>query len=214
MKTHTSTINDTNRKQIIPFVYTYNPYIPQVQNILNSHLKILVNSCSNKFINTTKILAVPRRCRNMRDMLVRSDLNHTSKLAGSYQCGQQCITCQYIQNSCEFNSTNTKKSYKIHGHYTCTTPSVIYLITCKFCQLQYVGQTSNTFRERFYGHMADIRAKNDVKPISHHFGIYHDENINVIIITQTERNTNTRLRTEELWIRKLRTKMPEGMNLI
>lgn len=92
---------------------------------------------------------------------------------------------------------------------------VIYLITCKICKLQYVGQTGNTFRDKFYGHLADIRIKNDIKPVSRHFNSsVHD--IEVTIIQQRECNINKRLRTEEVWIQKLQTKqkkMPFGLNL-
>ena len=78
-----------------------------------------------------------------------------------------------------------------------------------------MGQTGNTIKERLYGHMADIRAKNTFKPIARHFGTEHDvTDITISIIQNTERNLNKRLRTEELWIKKLNTKTPDGLNLI
>ena len=151
----------------------------------------------------------------MRDLLIRSDLNSSRLTPGSYACKQNCLACKFMENSNEFKSTITSKRYKIQGHHTCKTPSVVYLITCTKCKIQYVGQTGNTIRERLYGHMADIRAKNTFKPVSRHFGTEHDvTNISITIIQNTERNLNKRLRSEELWIKKLATKTPDGLNLM
>ena len=49
----------------------------------------------------------------------------------------------------------TRKTYSVsspEGCMNCGTRSVIYLITCKKCGVQYLGETSPTLRYRFSNH--------------------------------------------------------------
>ena len=85
------------------------------------------------------------------------------------------------------------------------------------CSLQYVGQTGNTIiNERILGHLTDIRAENNFKPVSRHFtSNNHTVNdVNVTVITTPSQTTNIRLRKEEAWIVLLQTREPGGLNLI
>jgi predicted GIY-YIG superfamily endonuclease len=120
-----------------------------------------------------------------------------------------------MKNSIEIKSTTTPEIFEIQRHFACKTPSIVYYITCKKCNIQYVGQTDNTIKERLYGHLAGIRAKNTFKPNARHFGTEHDvTNITITIIQNKERNLNKMLRTEELWRKKLNSKTPDGLNFI
>ena len=62
-----------------------------------------------------------------------------------------------------FSSSVTKKHYVVVNHNSkplnCTTRYVIYLITCRKCGVQYVGETSQKLHERVNGHRVAIRAK-------------------------------------------------------
>ena len=91
---------------------------------------------------------------------------------------------------------------------TCLTTSDIYCIQCKTCSKQYIGQTSNSICERFYGHLNDIRNKARFKPIPQHFSS-EGHSINDVTITgvrKTVANTNVRLGTEEALIHHLKTR--------
>lgn len=71
-------------------------------------------------------------------------------------------------------------------------------------------------RERLYGHTNDIRAKNEVKPVSRHFSALNHtiDDVDVTILMTTQRDNNIRLRTEETLIDKFNTKSPNGLNLL
>ena len=62
-----------------------------------------------------------------------------------------------------------------------------YVLSCKKCGLQYVGQTGNTFNERFRAHLTDIRQGNAFKQVSRHFTSYNHSTDDVIatIVTQS-----------------------------
>ena len=54
-----------------------------------------------------------------------------------------------------FKCTVTGKYYKVKGTLSCNSISVVYLIMCLCCKLQYVG-SAITFKERFRIHKSDI----------------------------------------------------------
>ena len=61
-------------------------------------------------------------------------------------CGSvRCKTCSCISQGSTFVSNVTKRSYDVVSpnlSMDCTSENVVYLITCKKCGIQYVGETS------------------------------------------------------------------------
>lgn len=54
-----------------------------------------------------------------------------------------------------FKSSVNNRSYKIKGFIKCNTTYVIYLITCKKCNVQEVGCITNTLKVRIKWHLSD-----------------------------------------------------------
>ena len=204
------------KKKIIPFIITYNPLIPPIERILLKYRKILETSEDLKKVAESRTLVVYKRAANLRQSLVRADIDLPTTNKGSSPCGIPCITCPFLVQTEHIISWKTKEKIKIHGRFNCKTKNVIYVISCKKCGLQYVGQSGNTFNERLRGHLTDIKQKNDVKPVSRHFISQNHaaSDVTAIIVAQTTSNVNVRLRTEESWIARLKTKFPSGLNLI
>ena len=158
-----------------------------------------------------------RKATNIRQLIVKSDLNTLHGRRGSHACAQNCIACPLLNSKTEIRcNSNKNKVFIIKGSFNCTTYSIVYIISCKKCGMQYVGQSRNSIRERLYGHLADIKTKNDVKPISRHFTTHaHIKNdIDVTVVTTTPKDNNIRLRTEETFIEYFKTKTPQGLNLV
>ena len=113
-----------------------------------------------------------RRPRNLRDLLVhtmcKNPDHRVHSAAGSYKCEHaRCMTCATIVNLTRIELKS--ESRPIHGHFTCETRALVYLITCSSCNAVYVGETGQKFRERLNEHRADIRNGNDT-PVGVHFG--------------------------------------------
>ena len=85
-------------------------------------------------------------------------------------------------------------------------------MTCEICNIQYVGETSNTLNTRCRGHESAIRNEKD-HPVAQHFNSYnhswHDYNI---IAVDKESDKNRRLRLEESWMYLMDTLWSKGLN--
>ena len=60
---------------------------------------------------------------------------------------KRCKTCDHIFVGSTFSSNVTGKSYNVRftgKNVNCGTKNVIYLISCRKCVVQYVGETSQT----------------------------------------------------------------------
>ena len=114
------------------------------------------------------------------------------------------------------------KSRYISKYITCKKSNVIYLITCRSCKLQYVGETGRKVRNRMYGHCYLIRKNSDSRstPVSVHFNKaghkISDISFQVIErcpIKEDLTATDTyRKRREKFWMWQLRTIAPAGIN--
>ncbi len=67
-----------------------------------------------------------------------------------------CRYCPKLNHSGIVKNTSTKHMYIVPQRITCKFNNLIYLITCKVCQSQYVGQTMNSIQMRFQKHLNDI----------------------------------------------------------
>ncbi len=156
-----------NTQKRIPLILTFNPANPNPNKSINK-LSHLVENCSNKDAFPEKPIIAYRRNKNLPDKLVRA------------RCGphpenrQLSIThdkfCPKPSQNRTHKSTTTGREYKGPAKYTCKTKNIIYLITCKRCGKQYVGETYRAFETRMKEHLRYIRKPSQYdKPTGRHF---------------------------------------------
>ena len=101
-----------------------------------------------------------RRPKNLKEILAPSKLESTtsqnteSLTGGCFKCDKKIFDlCKnYFVESRYFSSFKIGKSYTIRPILTCDSKNVIYLVSCKKCQLQYIGSTTTEFKVRFRNH--------------------------------------------------------------
>ena len=134
-------------------------------------------------------------------------------MTGPKACNKPCGICPYILHSKEFLSTATGQKFEMTGQYTCNTKGVIYLTTCSKCLQQYVGQTGRRLVDRIKEHLNCICLQKEATGIHYTSNGHNHYNMQVQIIEKVSPNTpNYRLEREEMWIKKLSTKTPNGLN--
>ena len=92
-----------------------------------------------KKVFTPKPMASFRSARKLSSYLVRAKLYPLKR----------CQTCLNVNETDSFASSVTKEEYKINHCFDCNEKCLIYLLTCKVCLKQYVGQTVDEFRLRW-----------------------------------------------------------------
>jgi hypothetical protein len=111
--------------QRIPFIVTYNPALPHISHIIHKHYNTLLSSERCKHIFLDPPLVAHLRCRNLRDLLVKSKLpNNTpsdpAPPPGSFRCRQDCATCPYIIDGLDkYTVYSTAEICSITSHITC-----------------------------------------------------------------------------------------------
>ena len=81
-----------------------------------------------------------RRPRNLRDLLVYTKPKTSEfstgecKLPGTYPCNiRRWKTCTYTRNLQAVQYRASRDTFTVKRHFTCTSSSVMYLITCSTC---------------------------------------------------------------------------------
>ena len=144
---------------------TYHPALTRLAHITRKYLSMLhMSENLKKAIPNSPLIAFSRP-RNLRDLFVRTSLHTPTPPtdAGNYACNTpRCKTC-HISTTTVFKSNTTSRGHKIRA---CKTSNLVYLISCKKCSIQYVGEMENPLHIQMNGHCSDIRTE---KPVTVHF---------------------------------------------
>ena len=121
-----------------------------------------------------------RECKNMKEILAPSIVkisheqpNNSTTVEtnnGSRPCGKPCLYC-YVLGKSEtdtFKSTSNGQSFKIRQKIDCQSQNIIYLITCKICNIQRVGNTTK-FSSRIGNYFSHIKQRKRTCSIVTHF---------------------------------------------
>ena len=75
---------------------------------------------------------------------------------------KSCVCCARMEEMTTMvRSSRTGKEYCIRRNYTCQSSWVIYVVTCRACQVQYIGQTKQARVARHYGHRSEVKRSLD-----------------------------------------------------
>lgn len=240
MKREVWRLDETQRgpvddRQILPIIVPFNDLGSKLTRDWRSAIS------SNKLFDRFRAITAYCNGPNLRRVLVRSLLPAVSTdqrgntnrpnaaaaqassrpsntTSGCSQCkSSHCRACRYVTAATEFTSTTNNKTFKIHGALNCTSSNVIYLVTCKKCQKQYVGETGMPLRDRINNHLSCIRLQK-ATPIGLHFNSKgHSITDFTILPIERIRNggnvaTQQRRLKESTWQNLLQTAYPYGMN--
>ncbi|MCY4327357.1 MAG: GIY-YIG nuclease family protein, partial [Rhodobacteraceae bacterium] len=146
--------------------------------------------------------------------------------------GHRFKFCQ--QNNCPIHSKYlhcklirskiSRRTFNTHDHnVSCSTPCVVYLIQCKKCGKQYVGQTMLSLKSRLSKHISSIKNPHQSGVLPEHFrknkcsGIH---NLQTQVLQSVQRDSNDTDQTienklksvESLWMDRLKCEYPQGLN--
>ncbi len=189
----------------------YNECNPNLRQLITRH-STLLDQTRKPATPSNTLQVTHSRATNLRNILVSSDHPVQRRPRGCSPCAKPCASCPLVESTNFIQSSQTGKKFPINIAANCQDINVIYVITCRKCKIQYVGETGRTSNERFRNHEASIR-KGDPHPVAQHYSQDHHSprDMKVTIIDKC-RGKNQRLRLEEAWMLLLDTMTPNGLN--
>ena len=152
------------------------------------------------------------------------------------KCGAPiCRTCPYLEETNFFQSSTNGKKYfpgtNSENLLNCKSENIIYLMRCKLCGFQYIGETKNRLHIRFNSHRNRIKSNKSGQLVHKHFqenchGLANciiipiekivlsesDENIFSSQVEKARAKDKIRFEREKFWISTLQTAYPFGLN--
>ena len=190
----------------LPFITTYSPSSMLLVRQIKTHFSRLLND--TQLLRNHGIIAAYRKNNNLQDILVRAKLRPLSH-PRSTRHGEFFQYQPWVHNQHNHDVFPTQK------HCGPGTKNCVYLIRCRTCNVQYVGETRNTLLTRFAQHRYNIcREKETHIPLVSHF-IQHGWPALTASVLESNPvwSTAMRRRTESLWMRRLGTIQPGGLNV-
>ena len=131
---------------------------------------------------------------------------------------RQKLSKDYLVPGNQFQSLNTKDTFKIKNRIDYDEKNVIYLITRTSCKVQYVGSSVDV-KPRFREHKSDVKLKKTTKCRTAEHWATHHKSLDFLKITLIEKvccekeNVEAFLNEREIcWEHTLMTMEPHGMN--
>ena len=166
----------SEESDMIPYVTTFNPNNPEIYPNIKQFKSILQRNHELHEIFRGKVfLKSKRQPPNLKRLLTKA--RFTNKPKEDYKvskCNEpRCGLCKYIT---EGSLANFKgKLFKVKDDMSCKSKYVIYMIQCRGCDEQYIGETVN-LRNRITLHNQHIRHAELRKiPVSGHIADCSDQ---------------------------------------
>ena len=196
----------------------------------DKHLHNIVDSLPNK--NHFPITKVHKTSPSLKKMICTPRRTCLGPRKGiSNKCLRpRCSCCDMMSQNDNVCDTSRKKHQTGNGN--CTTKLVLYHLKCEHCGISYVGKTAQMLANRISGHrakyydlirnMGNIEKTDDKdeytlgKHLYNNHGLRNPDGFNSSYkLTILEKCTPLSLDVKEhLWIQKLRTITPMGLNSV
>jgi hypothetical protein len=225
-KKNTITTPDENRS-VYPFIIEYDKRQQHPKAYISQHTDILLQDITTaKLHSNRRIIAyvnkksIGKLCTKspLTQDIIRNDTVPSNKIFSIPQlinkCGSRnCATCPLLQTKNVFYSHTLNRRICIRNRFTCQSSNLIYVLQCPICDIQYVGQTKSTLRQRMVKHRNKYNDKL-LKPrrkIYEHFD-QHVGKFTPIIIPVAKANPGNIHASEKYWINKIGSLTPAGLN--
>ena len=139
--------------------------------------------------------------------------------------------CPKIVTNGKIKCHATKRRFSSRIKVCCQSSNLVYCLSCKTCGKQYVGQTKRRVCKRLYEHFYNINKAIQAKqtntytsfdPVGAHFSRDDHHGVNDVTVhilafisvhPESVRALQVRLATEHLWIHRMRSPAPRGLNI-
>ena len=201
------------------FVVSYDPRLPSITKIVTRHWRTMHQDPYLADVFPLPPLVAYRRPPNIRDKLIRAKVPEPlperprRKIPGMRKCNN-CPICPYVTTGQTVKSTQTNYSVDINMGVDCKTKNIIYMLGCKKCKMQYIGETHRTIQDRFSEHLGYVRNNHTNKVTGEHFNSkgHKQSDMSITVVEKLHNGSSLfRKQREKMYKTKFNTKY-KGMN--
>ena len=147
-----------------------------------------------------------------KDVLTHTG-QHLTWETGMFPCGRpSCSTCVRVNATTTIRDPNSQLIYPITSRLSCESRGTLYAIECAACGARYVGETSQMLRARITQHLAAIRSGDSTALVHRHFRTNCAVEHFKFYAFAAHQHDKARKSKEALWIARLKTISPRGLN--
>ena len=125
-----------------------------------------------------------------------------------------CGVCPYVKQAKPVQAIASKFKVDITSSVDCSSSNIIYLLGCKKCPQQYIGESERKLRERFLEHKGYANNKNTSKSTGAHFNLkgHSSSDMEITIVEKIfSQDPQFRKQREKMFIQKFNTRY-RGLN--
>ena len=221
-KVFPANLQNKKREKGVAFVVTYYPILNSLSKIIVDNMYLFnMNEEVRKTFSPGPMVSF-RISRKLNIYLVRAKLYRLQRRVGSSKCGKQrCEVCNNVTDASTFSSIMAGDTFKINHSLNCDDKCLIYLMTCKQCNKQYTGETTDLFRNRWNNYKDNAR-KFDRKESCMQEHLYkhfqtegHKGFLNEASVTFIDKTDGKDpKKRERYWMQTLKTMEPYGLNIV
>ncbi|CAK6982346.1 hypothetical protein D5F01_LYC24313, partial [Scomber scombrus] len=198
----------TNQTQpdphILPLVSTFSHTTTALHQTIKRNFTHI--QTQHPAFHNRKIISAYRRNPNLQSLLVRSKFTTHGKTPATpfhhHYKTRKFITNPYSQTS-----------LPPHNTYSLSHSNIVYIITCTLCNKHYIGETKNPLLTRLKQHLHNIDKGTLTTHLVTHFQQHSIQYLTISGLEAQDRwTTGQRKRAEKIWIEKLGTITPRGLN--
>ena len=129
-------ITQDDRQKEIPLVVTYNPFLFYLGQTIRKNIFLLYQDEEVKHVFTPASFVSFRTVRTPRTHLVEAKVYPVKeRLVGTRKCLRNRCQVKKVVEADIFQSFVDKKVYKINHRFTCSDKFLVYLLSCKVCNI-------------------------------------------------------------------------------
>ena len=158
------------------FVVRFDPRLPDINGIIKKHWRSTTHNHPHMATIFPKApLIAYKRPMNIRDKLIRAKVppktsNRPKRIkAGMKKCNKPCSICPYVNEQKFIKSSATNVTKELSKQHTCKDRNIVYIINCKKCKQQYIGETDRTLKDRMLEHLGYVRREETSQATGFHF---------------------------------------------
>ena len=146
------TVKAKPEENIVPYVSTYNPRDPEMFRVIMDNLPILQEDENMRNILWKhRILKRKRQPYNLKPLLTKAKFTSNDTCEVRKCTRPNCGLCTYLLQGNSF-AFNCEMNFKIHKNVSCDAKNVIYVMKCRGCGDEYIGETGNCLRKGVTAH--------------------------------------------------------------